>query len=400
MVSRQRYGENTGDAYQTHMYREEIKEYMVRAGVNYEQFVLICREGITTLMNSEVTARLRQVLDTTFNDANYNHYVKNRLAFNYLIHTGQINVVFLAMVTTERQFKSPSEVIQYVRANLDGAGWRALKTLPLPWLQGTIKGSNLNADGTSAIEGIRALCESLGFYHRTETRRRVLDTLVHCMNTVDRIRHAYQGITAEARIGWRRVIVKLITDEFNGEGPMAPARIREDWSGVIDYLSRERIDPTAAQRWTWRSLQNRTERWHIGLQYRSVHDMPGGQWNSLFDRHTDDELGLWADALTSSEQLQAEGADMKHCVGGYTSRCVGNQSRIFAISGQSREDRSTLELCPDRRDANGPWYLSQNKGPNNRSPSRPARIMAERIRDRWNETLGLNIENGDEDNEH
>jgi len=67
--------------------------------------------------------------------------------------------------------------------------------------------------------------------------------------------------------------------------------------------------------------------------------------------------------LTTSQQLQAEGEAMSHCVGGYSDECYQGHSAIFSLSCDNAR-KATIELDPLIRDVNqmqGPYNAELKK---------------------------------------
>lgn len=374
MLVREKFEPRTDFSADVQLHKRALtRTQMDRRGLSPKRFRDVCRDGVNALLDPEIISCLTAVVGKGFDDYNYNRYVSNRHAFDPLVDTNQLSVVYLAMQAFQQPFESSADAIKHVRGDLDKPSWNALQALPVQWLQRRISGA-LNELGT-----IYEICTGLGRQHRTETRTHVLGTLL----SVHRYKYRMLG-TPAARKEWTYTLGKLVVEEFDTEAPMAPARIVEDALGIVDYLYRNPDHtPDVVRRWTWRSLQNRSERWHIGLRYSGAHDIPNAEWTSALGLVDNDELELWATPLVSSKQLHIEGAEMEHCVRLYASRCTAGQSRIFSIRGHSRTNTATLELCPSERD--GLWYISQNKGRKNRPPSAAARRMGEYVLARWNE---------------
>lgn len=86
--------------------------------------------------------------------------------------------------------------------------------------------------------------------------------------------------------------------------------------------------------------------------------------------------------LTKPIELEVEGQEMHHCVGGYSSSVEKGQSYIYAVrmlNDEGKLERATLELSTglsywDRRHNSNervfsPWHLAQLRGPCNQTPS-------------------------------
>lgn len=86
--------------------------------------------------------------------------------------------------------------------------------------------------------------------------------------------------------------------------------------------------------------------------------------------------GTKARWLLTTRELETEGLEMHHCVGGYTSQCLFGQSHILSLS-YTDGSRSTLEVrvIPSRDNNEGekkrPWNILeiQNQAPYNKEPT-------------------------------
>lgn len=74
------------------------------------------------------------------------------------------------------------------------------------------------------------------------------------------------------------------------------------------------------------------------------------QWEPLFSPpvHYPSD-GIYAIPLTTSAELQKEGKDLAHCVGGYTRSCLEECSHIISLRNENGESLSTLELVHSLR---------------------------------------------------
>lgn len=69
------------------------------------------------------------------------------------------------------------------------------------------------------------------------------------------------------------------------------------------------------------------------------------QWEPLFSSpvvYASDSISVVP--LTTSAELQKEGQDLRHCVGGYTSKCLQERSHIVSLREETGKSLSTLEL--------------------------------------------------------
>lgn len=91
----------------------------------------------------------------------------------------------------------------------------------------------------------------------------------------------------------------------------------------------------------------------------------------------------YAEELTSSDALRAEGTRMHHCVGtyGYAGRCAAAQVRIFSLKASPHaKGESTLELTQGgRHQEAGEWSFVQNRGKHNHVPAAWALQLGERL---------------------
>ena len=71
-------------------------------------------------------------------------------------------------------------------------------------------------------------------------------------------------------------------------------------------------------------------------------DLP--QMGALAARAAKSLLKIEFKELTTKNQLEAEGREMRHCVGGYSRAVESGESRIFKVEGEGKQNRSTLEL--------------------------------------------------------
>ena len=80
--------------------------------------------------------------------------------------------------------------------------------------------------------------------------------------------------------------------------------------------------------------------------------------------------------LLTANDLEAEGRELRHCVGGYARSIESGQSRIFKVEGPTGRDRATLELSL-ALSSNEKASVRQIRGLANRSPGAAARHAAE-----------------------
>lgn len=80
--------------------------------------------------------------------------------------------------------------------------------------------------------------------------------------------------------------------------------------------------------------------------------------------------------LLTSNELEAEGRELRHCVGGYARAIESGQSRIFKVEGPTGHDRATMELSL-ALSSNEKASVRQIRGLANREPGAAARHAAE-----------------------
>ena len=220
MLVREKFGPLTDLSAGAQLHKRILtRTQMERRGVSLTQFRVVCRDGVSTLLDPKIISRLTAVVGKGFDDYSYNRYVSNRHAFDPLVDTNQLSVVYLAIRAFQQPFESSADVIKHVRDDLDKPSWNALQALPVQWLQRHVSGV-LNELGT-----IYEICTGLGRQHRTETRAHVLGTLP----SVSRYKYRLPG-TSATLTEWMHTLGKLVVEEFDTEAPMAPARIVEDLS--------------------------------------------------------------------------------------------------------------------------------------------------------------------------
>lgn len=93
--------------------------------------------------------------------------------------------------------------------------------------------------------------------------------------------------------------------------------------------------------------------------------------------------------LLTPNALEAEGREMRHCVGGYARAVESGESRIFKIEGQAENDRSTLELgFSEGSFSKGVAQLRQIRSFANKEPGAAARLAAEMVARSYNKGRG------------
>ena len=119
-------------------------------------------------------------------------------------------------------------------------------------------------------------------------------------------------------------------------------------------------------------LDTLQSRWHINHNYieaakPSYTNNP--TWSALTDPQT--IQGVTISAITDEASLKAHGSEMKHCVGGYASKCLNNTTDIFELNDNAG-NCSTLEVGHHQQK----FYLQQHRAKSNKSPSAEHKIAA------------------------
>jgi hypothetical protein len=71
--------------------------------------------------------------------------------------------------------------------------------------------------------------------------------------------------------------------------------------------------------------------------------------------------------LTEAEEVYAEGAEMDHCVGGYTQSCANGSYAVYRITGKERATVGVLLTGDKVEFLNG--FFDQIRGPRNQAVS-------------------------------
>ncbi len=122
-------------------------------------------------------------------------------------------------------------------------------------------------------------------------------------------------------------------------------------------------------------IMDLSARWHrqqiaIDNQIRDFSE--SDIWPALSEPQTHGVPGnLAIRPLTSTEELQAEGARMNHCVGGYSRACMLEGSHILAIETAAGKPLSTVEIC-ETGDPNSPLEVEQHFAYDNEDPGDPS----------------------------
>jgi len=123
------------------------------------------------------------------------------------------------------------------------------------------------------------------------------------------------------------------------------------------------------------TLMRLQERWHRNvsqIESRKPKPLFERQWHSLFQEQCID--GTTFKCLTTHDELQMEGREMEHCVGGYVSDCMSASSHIIRVQSDTGE-RATLEIFFEKNKA----VIKQNFGPKNKQPSTKMKEVCEHL---------------------
>lgn len=118
-------------------------------------------------------------------------------------------------------------------------------------------------------------------------------------------------------------------------------------------------------------------------------EAPETEWKSLVARHEHEvrDARFLIVPLTSTRDLKEEGEAMKHCVGGYSGKCVEGISRIFSIRNPGTGKRlATLELVRQRgkdKAPTGEWRIAQVRGPCNAAVEEEVKKAANDVLDAY-----------------
>lgn len=91
------------------------------------------------------------------------------------------------------------------------------------------------------------------------------------------------------------------------------------------------------------------------------------KWHEIISSYVN-KSGVSVKNITESSELTIEGAEMHHCVGGYThSACTGDSFLFSLRDSENHKERSTVEIKYSRRKES--FYIAQNNSYNNSTPS-------------------------------
>lgn len=150
------------------------------------------------------------------------------------------------------------------------------------------------------------------------------------------------------------------------------------------------IGPSFDEKWTLAQAEAAADRWHRALgraraEQTAAHKLGIGFSDPVdYSPYPNEPLvidGLDFVPLRSCEDLWAEGAAMRHCVGTYSPAVVQGRARIYSVQQGGRRI-ATLELGSPRQwsdDTPVPFRILQLKGPCNGKPPKAVFMAAEQF---------------------
>ena len=106
----------------------------------------------------------------------------------------------------------------------------------------------------------------------------------------------------------------------------------------------------------WKKLRDRAQQ-TVNEHYGPVETIGRHSWHSLVDEHLEDLLEEYSKTHTRpadtsqeilSKALEAEGRNMKHCVGGYCDKVLRGESEIYSLRDPEGNPHITIEKNPPR----------------------------------------------------
>lgn len=131
-------------------------------------------------------------------------------------------------------------------------------------------------------------------------------------------------------------------------------------SGMVDWI--EATEPNLSVL-TLQEAKTQSEAWHAQFQSQAIPAEGATLPGIVVARFPD---GSTVHRLVTSDQLEAEGQVMGHCVGGYDAR--DETQVILSLRDSQGKSFETVEINVDAHKV-GPPSLAQRKGPNNREVS-------------------------------
>ena len=168
------------------------------------------------------------------------------------------------------------------------------------------------------------------------------------------------------------ILIPLIAEKLS-----AAAHILEPMARTEKMAHRPDIQQQFLSLLTIPQIIRGSRDWHARLatvdsQIKSLSVLEDSSWADLIAPLTTDE-GVAIHALTTKKDLEKEGEDMEHCVGGYASSCILGSSHILHLSYQGHH--STLQLEETKQDGHITVNQVQHQTVLNEPPA-PALIEA------------------------
>ena len=167
------------------------------------------------------------------------------------------------------------------------------------------------------------------------------------------------------------------------------AQDRNEIGDIADWLTAEGLEQGHPHKQsTWAALKRRSDDWHRRVAIaRTIRYDNNGQplaWQSLLPQTEID--GIVFTPLEDAAALAAEGAEMHHCIAGYTMRCHGKGYRAWAVCEPDGR-RSTLGI--ERR--NGRYRIEQHRGPHNGEVSAAAKKAGKKLLAQYHQAWDISI---------
>lgn len=158
--------------------------------------------------------------------------------------------------------------------------------------------------------------------------------------------------------------------------------------GVASYKTREVLLKDLSNQ----DIAGLVDYWHLPLtqqESQKLRHYSEMEWTPLFAEkeisvpdNIINKTGWKIVERTNSKELEAEGKNLEHCVGGYTSQCFSENSHIISIVDEENKSDSTIEITL-KKDI---LEIKQHFGSKNTAPSENSKLILE-----W---LEQNIQSG------